>query len=212
MKTLLTLFEVTGTIGQIYADHGWNVIPIDIGLNDEVNGQDIAEIDTDWMYANIFPIVDTVDAIIAFPPCDAYTVSGAQWWPDKDQSGFTEKMIHLTKQVLRLVDLCQPDFWAIENPVGRIRRLVPDIGKPWYFEPWWFGDPYTKKTGIYGNFKIPHVDIKKAVIPVNSKTKESSLDYYWRVIEKVPFTKETRKYYRSKTPEGFAKAFYEANH
>jgi len=55
--------------------------------------------------------------------------------------------------VLFIVELFNPKWWVIENPVGRLHKLVPEVGKPkMYFNPTDFGHPYTKKTALYGEF------------------------------------------------------------
>lgn len=51
-------------------------------------------------------------------------------------------------------------FWALENPAsGYLKRF---LGKPaLVFEPYEFGDPYTKKTAIWGEFQEPKKKIVK---------------------------------------------------
>jgi hypothetical protein len=52
-------------------------------------------------------------------------------------------------------------FWALENPRGYLRQF---LGKPVFtFDPCDFGDPYTKKTDLWGYFNIPK---KKPVEPI----------------------------------------------
>jgi hypothetical protein len=77
------------------------------------------------------------------------------------------------------------------------------LGKPWYFNPNEFAgwdapdECYTKKTGIWGNFKIP----EKRALPVSGDS------WIMRLGGKSERTKELR----SMTPLGFSRAFYEAN-
>ena len=93
-----------------------------------------------------------------------------------------------------------PDFWVIENPISRIHKLVPEIGRPqMYFNPCDFGEPYTKKTALYGAF---NTGLKMNPVPPTEGSKMHRL--YGGKSER---TKELR----SVTPPGFAKAFYEAN-
>lgn len=129
--------------------------------------------------------------------------SGAQYWKQKDQDGRTARSVELIYQVLRIVDLCKPDFWALENPVGRLQKLVPKLGKPWYFQPYWYGDPYTKKTGLWGNFVKPP---KTNVVDPARACKQGS----W--LMKLGGKSDRTKELRSETPRGFAQAFFEANH
>ena len=110
--------------------------------------------------------------------------------------------------MLRIVDVCMPDFWVIENPVGRLGKLIPELGRPFYFNPCDYGDPYTKKTCLWGEFTPPlplfSGEINK-VPPVVSKHGS------WHQT-KLGGKSERTKEIRSMTPRGFAKAFYNANH
>ena len=93
-----------------------------------------------------------------------------------------------------------PDFWVIENPVGRLHKLVPELGKPYYIQPYWFGETYTKKTGLWGSFNKPKpTDL---VLPLDGSKMHKQYG------GKTDRTKELR----SITPMGFAKAFYKYNH
>jgi len=95
---------------------------------------------------------------------------------------------------LRIVVVAKPKFWALENPVGRLTRY---LGPPkMYFHPYEFGDPWTKKTCLWGEFNEPK---KNPVEPVEGSK-----------IHLMP-PSENRSELRSITPPGFAKAFFEAN-
>ena len=83
------------------------------------------------------------------------------------------------------------------DPMTSVGRLVRLLGKPkMYFNPCDYGDPYTKKTCLWGKFNIPE---KKPIKP-NGKNP----------IHNMPPSPERSKL-RSITPSGFAEAFYEAN-
>jgi site-specific DNA-cytosine methylase len=202
LKTLLSLFDFTGNWSRPYAENGWNVILWDIKHTCDLYStfSDINVACAEYFYENIFDNYGTVDGILAAVPCTDFAGSGARWWKYKDESGSTEKSIELVYQTLRIIDLCMPDFWAIENPVGRISKLVPELGKPWYFQPYWFGEPYTKKTGLFGNFKKPKPT--NIVEPI-----EGSM--MWK---KYGGKSEKTKEMRSITPKGFANAFFKYNH
>jgi hypothetical protein len=87
---------------------------------------------------------------------------------------------------------------VLENPVGRLNKLRPQLGNPWYFQPWHYGDAYTKKTGLWGNFNKDLV--KQEVTPDPNS---------W--IMKLGGKSEKTKELRSMTPLGFAEAFFKAN-
>jgi len=210
MPVLLSLFDHSGNWSMPFFKGGWDVIIIDKQNKDSDNfcifDCDINDLDADFFYENIFDNFGTVDGILCAPPCTAFSSSGAHTWqnrdqPKKDLFGEFNEMdiyINLVKQCLRVINLCCPAFWALENPVGRINKLVPEIGKPWFFQPYEFGDPWSKKTGIYGNFNKP---------PKTNIVRPS----YSLAHKKGGGKGLKSKNIRSITPMGFAQAFYEAN-
>jgi len=202
MKTLLSLFDYTGNWALPFAKGGWNVIMIDKKHSPNYFDihKDIMNISADYFYEYIFDNFDTIDGILAAVPCTDFAVSGARWFVDKDKSGQTQKSIELVYQTLKIIDLCMPDFWVIENPISRIHNLIPEIGKPkMYFNPCDYGDPYTKKTALYGNF---NTNLKlNPVLPL----------YGSKMHTMYGGKSERTKELRSETPMGFANAFYNAN-
>ena len=76
-----------------------------------------------------------------------------------------------------------------------------------YFNPCDYGDPYTKKTCLWGNFNIPK---KNPIEPKIVRFQNGKRMSEW-YIKTSSLSKEERTKIRSITPPGFAKAFYEAN-
>lgn len=137
-----------------------------------------------------------VHGVLAAPPCTHFSGSGAWKWEEKDHGGKTNEALATVMACLRLIARWKPQWWALENPVGRLRRLVPSLGNPTLiFHPCDYGDPFTKKTLVWGNFQIPE---KKPVRPIGSKAYEL-------------FPSEDRAILRSATPLGFAEAFFKSN-
>jgi len=145
---------------------------------------------------------DGVHGILAAPPCTHFAGSGAQYWKAKDADGRTQEAVALVRHVLKLVRALQPRWWALENPVGRLPKLVPELGRPFYWQPHWYGDPYTKRTGLWGNFNadLPRWDVE----PIRACAQGSWLQRYGGSSERT-------KAARSVTPHGFARAFFRAN-
>jgi len=138
-----------------------------------------------------------VYGVLAAPPCTHLCSSGARWWKEKGQEALLEGL-SIVDACMRIILLCKLQgglkFWCLENPVG---RLVHYLGKPkMYFHPYEFGDPWTKKTALWGEFNIPR---KNPVKPVDKHR-----------IHYMPPSPERSKL-RSITPPGFARAFFEAN-
>jgi hypothetical protein len=240
MKRLLSLFDTTGRWPEPFTENGWDVQNIDIQnwISIDINTITTAE--------EALEVFGDIDGILAAPPCTDYSVSGAQYWKKKDEDGRTEMSNELVRQVLRLVDLYYPTdpeydgtfFFAIENPVGRIGRLFPEIGRPQiYFNPCEFAgwldlpsktrerlngirmkrgigitaeeaelilatETYTKRTGIWGAFRVPE---KRPILAVQGAPQGS-------VLQRAGGKSLATKNMRSATPLGFARAFYEANY
>ena len=177
-KIIYDLYGATGAMSKDYRDNGYDVRIITFPNND---------------VRLLCPPGDNVYGILAAPPCTDLAGSGAQWWEVKGQSALFNALA-LVDASLRMVAICQPKFWVLENPVG---RLVHYLGKPkMYFNPCDYGDPWTKKTCLWGNFNIPK---KNPVEP----TEGSKI----HLLTPSP----NRPALRSITPPGFARAFYEAN-
>jgi len=179
-KIILDLCGGTGSWSQPYRDAGYDVIVID----PLADGSDV----------RLFSFTNKkIHGILAAPPCTHLASSGARWFKSKGQTALLEAL-SVVDACLRIVVMLKPAWWALENPVG---RLVRYLGKPkLYFNPCDYGDPYTKKTCLWGEFNIPE---KKPVEPTEGSKmhKLAPSPDRWRL--------------RSKTPQGFAQAFFEAN-
>jgi hypothetical protein len=237
MKTILSVFDHSGNWPEYFSQRGDDVITWDIKDGRDVHHFDSAETTLDTL--------ENVDGILAAVPCTEFTKSGAQYWWKKDQDGTTTASMELVYQVLKLVDLFMPTdpdwegtfFWAIENPVGRLGKLFPQLPKPLYFDPCDYAgylelsaadhqelDRIRKKQG-----KSVTAEEAAYVVKCNAYTKRTGLwgDFNHNMpnkrVEPVKlcsqgsFTQrlggssERTKELRSITPLGFAKAFFEAN-
>lgn len=204
MRTILSLCDYTGEWPRPYREAGYNVVQVDLK-----HGTDLMDVDCGWLQENVLADFGTVDGILAAPPCTDFAGSGAQYWKQKDEDGRTAKSLELVMQVLRCVEFLKPDWWAMENPVGRLNDLIPSMKKwgPWYFNPCDFGDPYTKKTGLWGKFTPPlplFLGKDMSVVPERACSQGS-----W--IQRLGGKSGRTKQLRSTTPAGFARAFFEVN-
>jgi hypothetical protein len=155
------------------------------------------------------------------PPCTHMAGSGARWWELKDKQSpadgdvWNEVEYHKAyiEICLHLVQLFKPMFpklwWALENPIGRLETLLPHFKqyRSMTFNPCDYGDAYTKKTILWGEFNtdLPKTPVKPVMYELNGKKGS----YMWA---KLGGKSERTKALRSATPMGFAKAFYQANH
>lgn len=188
---VVSLFDYTGIWSQPYRDAGYDVLQVDIQ-----HGKDIY----------LTPLPDKpVRGIIAQPPCTDFALSGAKWFAEKDKDGRTASSIMLVREALRWIEELEPDWWVVENPMSRIHKMVPELGPVKYqFDPCDFGDPYTKRTWLWGEF---NTDLKKTPVKPLGVNPGKNPDWYNKVGGKSIATKN----YRSKTSRGFARAFFDAN-
>ena len=201
MSIILSLFDYSGNWAFPYKQNGYKVIQIDLQL-----GQDILT----WDYTKIPK--DEVFGILAACPCTDFALSGARYFARKDKDGSTDKSKQLVYKTLEIVNYFKPKFWVIENPMSRIHKCCPELGKVKYkFNPTDFAgylddissqneNRYNKQTWLFGQFNIP---IKKRLEPLQ-KYFPGFLNYGGSSLK----TKNAR----SITPLGFAYAFYDSNH
>ena len=177
--TILDLCGGTGSWSAPYRERGYYVETIDLKA-----GGDVRELE----YRDL-----NVRGILAAPPCTDLAGSGARWWADKGPDALREALA-VADACLRAVMIYRPHWWALENPVGRLRRFY---GPPrLIFNPCDYGDPYTKRTLLWGEFNMPEL------CPVEP-TEGSKMHL-------LP-PSEDRATLRSMTPPGFANAFAAAN-
>lgn len=152
-----------------------------------------------------------VYGILAAPPCTHFTSSGAQYWKAKDADGRTFEDTSILTACLMIIARARPAFWALENPVGRMRRLLGD--PQLIFNPCDYGDPYTKKTLLWGQFVLPATNpvepewVTESVLRNGRKSPRRYSSIHWGTNGNTEKGKERR----SATPPGFARAFFEAN-
>lgn len=134
MKRALIACEFSGTVRDAFARKGWDAWSCDL-LQTDKPGQHYQGdcFDLDW---------NEFDLVIAHPPCTALCVSGNRHYAN------TQARIEAAEFVRKMWD--QPvDRLCIENPVGVLNRLIPELSRPQYIQPWMFGHGETKKTGLW---------------------------------------------------------------
>jgi hypothetical protein len=190
-KLILSLCDYSGRWPSFYTpDEGYEVLCLDLKSTGDIRTLQFLNRE--------------VHGILAAPPCTDFSVSGAQYWPDKDGDGRTLTSLSIVDACLRAVAIYRPKWWVLENPVGRLRRY---LGPPKHsFNPWEYAgygsdaDRYTKKTLLWGDF-VPPIESPLSPLASGNDT--------W--IMKLGGKSEKTKTLRSMTPLGFAKAFREAN-
>ena len=133
------------------------------------------------------------DMIIAFPPCTHLAISGSKWFAEKIADGRQQAAIDFVEAIW---DADCPRI-AIENPVG-VLSTKSKLGKPFYIQPYWFGERTRKKTGLWlkGLPKLVPTDMVDI-----SKISEKELNKLYYLAPSP-----TRALERSKTFHGVANA------
>lgn len=171
-KIILDLCGGTGSWSMPYVEAGYDVRLITS-----------PEYDVRYYYP-----FDGAYGVLAAPPCTVFSLAGNRWKRTPEE---WKEALDVVYACLRIIDTCEPTFWCLENPVGKLSRF---LGEPaMRFHPCDYGDRYTKHTALWGRFIEP---VKKPVFP-----RLGSL--VWHTLRKPEE--------RAKTPQGFARAFFEAN-
>lgn len=134
MKILIAC-EESGTVRDAFAKKGHNAISCDI-LQTLSPGKHYCGPVEDILYHDW-------DLIIAHPPCNDLSVSGARWFKEKQADGRQQKSIEFFMMFahLKSVKLC------IENPIG---IMSTHYRKPnQIIQPWQFGHGETKATCLW---------------------------------------------------------------
>ena len=183
-RLILDLCAGTGAWSEPYRDAGYEVVRVDIGNGDDVR----------------LCRITGAHGILAAVDCTHFARVGARWWKEKGTPMLLEGL-SIADACMRIIWANQKtlEWWALENPIGRLQDYY---GPPVYkFDPWWFGDPWTKRTWLWGEFTIPQAHCAQRPVLVGkprSRDRTSLMSSSWK--------KE-----RSRTPPGFARAFFEAN-
>lgn len=162
--------------------------------------------------------ISNILGILAAPPCTEFSILNCK---AEQRTRNPEAGMVVVDACLKIIKWCDPKWWAIENPVGYLRNY---LGKPTLtFQPWEYGDPWTKRTDLWGNFSVPikkysrweDVPEKLPLYTRKGRAKPNFAYLHKSAQENIPqlgFAKpETDADFRAITPPAFAMAFYEAN-
>ena len=161
---------------------------------------------------------EDVHGVLAAPPCTEFSVLNCIAAPRERKP---DEWLKVVMACLRIVNLCRPDWWAMENPVGYLREYM---GYPrMTFQPWEYGDPWTKRTDLWGTFTPPtkvykHWEDVPNKLPLYTRPGRGKPNFAYlhksaqKLIPQLAWAHpETDADFRAITPPGFAKAFFEAN-
>ena len=144
------------------------------------------------------------DLIIAHPPCTYLTLAGNKWFKPEFADRFPDRQKQREDAIsfFMAIENADCDKIAIENPVGVMSSQwrKPDQ----YIEPYMFGDPEKKKTGLWLK-GLPLLKPTNIVEPVIIHCKSGANEPRWHM-ETMSLPKEERSRVRSQTFPGIAKA------
>lgn len=149
-------------------------------------------------------IIGKWDLIIAHPPCTYLTLAGNKWFKPE----FVDRFPYRQMQRIEAIDFFMSianaycDKIVIENPVGIMssRWRKPDQ----YIEPYMFGDPEKKKTGLWLK-GLPLLKPTNIVEPVIIHCKSGANEPRWHMVT-MQLPKAERSRVRSQTFYGIANA------
>jgi hypothetical protein len=200
---ILSLCDFTGNWSEPYAKAGYEVVRVDLQT-----GQDVRL---------LRHIPGPVHGILAAPPCTHFSRAGARFWEAKGEQAILDGLA-IVDACLRAVAIYRPVWWVLENPIGRLKDY---LGPPaWKFDPYQFGDPWTKRTWLWGHFTPPvplfAPQARYELKPVFSSPGHAASSHPHREVQTKggkPWrgSHEARQVERSATPLGFSQAFFEAN-
>lgn len=159
-----------------------------------------------------------VHGVIANPVCTEFSFAKQNW--DKDE----EKGLFLVRHCQRIIEECNPIWWIIENPAtGTLKKYLGD--PDYWYHPWFFGSPWTKKTALWGKFNKPirlfndwdqvckndDLYIRPGRKKPNFAFLHKSAIYSIKEFEPFIGNVHTDNCFRSLCSQGFANAFKKAN-
>ena len=142
--------------------------------------------------------------IIGHPPCTYLTVTGNKWMKPEFKDRFPNRIQQREDAIKFFMAIANAncDKIAIENPVGIMSSVWRKADQ--YVHPYYFGDPHSKKTGLWLK-GLPKLVPTNIVEPEMYVYKDGRKDPMWH-IESLKLPPDERAKVRSKTFQGFANA------
>jgi hypothetical protein len=199
MKVLVAC-EYSGTVRDAFAAKGHYAVSCDLLPTDQPNGH--------HYQGSVFDIIDNGwDLMIGHPPCTYLTVTGNKWFKPEFKDRFPDRHKHREEALQFFIKLfsCNIPKVCLENPVGYVSTA---FRKPTqYVQPYEFGDPHSKKTGLWLK-GLPPLIQTKLMQPVFHTYKDGRKDPIWHY-ETMKLKPLERMKARSKTFQGIADAMAE---
>ncbi len=125
---VLELFAGSRSFSKVAEEMGMETFTTDYKAFDKIDLViDILDLDNDLLMEKLFEKgMDNIDCVWASPPCTYFSVAsiGHHW--NKDHTPKTPEAIlgvKIVQKTLDIIDFLKPDFFFIENPRGKLRKL-----------------------------------------------------------------------------------------
>ena len=205
-KIILDLCGGTGAWSRPYAEAGYDVRVITLPENNVID----------------YIPPQNVYGVLAAPPCTEFSPAlETRLMSNEGDCRDFECGMNIVNACIRIVHTSNPVFWGVENPSGFLHKWLGE--SDYDFHPWYFGDPWTKRTSIWDKFNIPHAkyfnweDVpKNKNLYIRPGRKKPSIAFLHKSAQRECFPDfehecENDAEFRAITPPGFARAFFEAN-
>ena len=155
---VLELFAGSRSFSKVAEEMGMETFTSDIKPFEKIDLViDILELDNDLLMQKLFKKgIDNIDCVWASPPCTYFSVAsiGHHW--NKDHTPKTEEAklgVKIIQKTVDIIKFLKPDYFFIENPRGKLRKLEVVKGIPratvTYCQ---YGEDRMKPTDIWSNF------------------------------------------------------------
>lgn len=230
-KIILDLCGGTGSWAKPYKDAGYKVHTITLPDYDVTK---VRILDNSLEFPNkngvLLIMKSAIYGILVAPPCTMFSFARTNAKKPRDLKEGMECVRACLDIIWSCMEVSQPttkktlplQFWVLENPYHGF--LPKFLGKPAFtFDPWEFGDGYQKRTALWGHFNEPIKTPIEMTTEAKAKAKTKTNSYIHTLGVKFDYLKSKdihpeyfgkfdRQTRRSITPQGFARAFFEANH
>lgn len=192
--------ETSGVVRRAFAARGhdvWSVdlLPAEDGSNRHIIGDVRDYLGEGWDLLAVM-----------HPPCTRLCNSGVRWLSVPPPGRTKDEMWRELDEGAALFSACWDapiERVCVENPVmhRHARERIPGWQKPQTVQPWWFGDPAFKATGLYLR-GLPPLAPTNRLSPPRPGTDEHKA---WSRVHRAPPGPDRWKH-RSRTFEGLARA------
>jgi len=192
--------ETSGVVRRAFAALGHDAWSVDLLPSEDRNNKHIIGDVRDYLHDGWELLA------VMHPPCTRLCNSGVRWLHIPPSGKSLDDIWEELDKGAALFSAC----WnapikrvAVENPVMHryARERIENYQKPQIVQPWWFGDPAFKATGLYLR-NLPALTPTNKLVPPKSGTPEHAA--WSRVHRASPGPDRWRE--RSRTYEGIADA------